>query len=196
MARQINYIKKNHVTCQIYTLFSPTFRDADIFENWIFSSLYIINKRHAPLVYKDLLFIALLHRFTRQNLINTVFVTGTYLFFFFNRTHWKSMPHELEQKAPSKTQWVGTRKESEQEDAKSKGAKKENHKKNQAHFPLKWLKGKPHDGGLRAWTGSKSMSEGRENTHEEFSYPLRLRVLGRRVKQQSVVKETGATATP
>lgn len=124
MARQINYIKKNHVTCQIYTLFSPTFRDADIFENWIFSSLYIINKRHAPLVYKDLLFIALLHRFTRQNLINTVFVTGMYPFFFFKPTHWKSMPHELEQKAPSKTQWVGTRKESEQEDAKSKGAKK------------------------------------------------------------------------
>lgn len=182
MARQINYIKKNHVTCQIYTLFSPTFRDADIFENWIFSSLYIINKRHAPLVYKDLLFIALLHRFTRQNLINTVFVTGTYLFFFLI-AHIESQCHMSWNRKPLQRHngWVQGRNQNRRTQ-NQRGQKKRKSQKNQAHFPLKWLKGKPHDGGLRAWTGSKSMSEGRENTHEEFSYPLRLRVLGRRVK--------------
>ena len=55
MAKQINYTKKNHVTCQIYTLFyvavflSFLFFSSDgaHFRNWILKTLYIINTLHA-----------------------------------------------------------------------------------------------------------------------------------------------------
>lgn len=45
-------------------------------------------------------------------------------------------------------------------------------------------KKEPHDVGLRGQTDGNSVADwGEKNhTHEEFSYPLRLRVLGRRVK--------------
>lgn len=39
MAKRINYMKKNHVTCQIYTLFYVELRCW----NWILKTLYIIN---------------------------------------------------------------------------------------------------------------------------------------------------------
>lgn len=51
MAKRINYRKKNHVTCQIYTLFYVELRCW----NWILKTLYIINTFQASSVWGFLL---------------------------------------------------------------------------------------------------------------------------------------------
>lgn len=61
MAKQINYTKKNHVTCQIYTLcyvvlgFFPSSNGAH-FWNWILKTLYIINTLHTSSIYRGRFF--------------------------------------------------------------------------------------------------------------------------------------------
>lgn len=50
-------------------------------------------------------------------------------------------------------------------------------------FHLSYSVKEPYDEGLRGQPENTSVVKWREkNTHEEFSYPLRLMVLGRRVK--------------
>ena len=51
MAKRINYMKKNHVTCQIYALFYVELRCW----NWILKTLYIINTFQASSVWGFLL---------------------------------------------------------------------------------------------------------------------------------------------
>lgn len=153
------------------------------FRNWILKTLYIINTLHASSIYRGRFFfffppLRSLSVLVRQNLINTVFVRGINVFFVFFKSgivRANATLNEIQQGVPWDSQWVGGR-----EGVRTRGRESERKIKHQPHFPFKSLKKEPHDVGLRGWTDSTSVVNWGKKI--EFSYPLRLRVLGRKVK--------------
>lgn len=141
MAKQINYKKKNHVTCQIYTLlyvavfFPPTSSHC---RNWILKNLYIINTLHAPSTYR----VPPLRCFVSTK-SNILFVYVIHALFTFTLAR-----HEIQKRVPLNSYWVAL------------GRKKSD----ASILPFKPLKGKketnikkePHEVGLRGWAENSS----------------------------------------
>lgn len=85
MAKQINYTKKNHVTCQIYTLlYVAVFFSSNSSQcrNWILNNLYIINTLRASSTYRGRVFISSLLCFISTK-SNKLFVYDIYALFTF-----------------------------------------------------------------------------------------------------------------
>lgn len=152
MAKRINYMKKNHVTCQIYTLFYVELRCW----NWILKTLYIINTFQASSVWGFLLRPVLIPQKSNKQFVHDVW------------SHFNLILVRIKLGVCGENQRGKRRKE----------------KQNINHsFHFSYSVKEPHDEGLRGQPENTSVAKwGEKNTHEEFSYPLRLTVLGRRVK--------------
>lgn len=112
MAKQINYTKKNHVTCQIYTLlyvavfFLPTARIVEI-EFWITYTLLTPFALHQLIEAGSFLFPPSSVS-SAQNLINCLFMTSMlflHLHFTFTLVR-TNATHEIQKRVPSNLHWV------------------------------------------------------------------------------------------
>lgn len=119
MAKQINYMKKDHVTCQIHTLFYVWL----CCWNWILKTLYIINTFQASSFSGFLLRHVLMLQKSNKLLV-------CYICSRFNLTLLRVDVIQLG--VPSHSQWIMPM-------VRITGKKKRRKEKNQPHFPFKTL---------------------------------------------------------
>lgn len=154
MAKRINYMKKNHVSCQIHTLFyvvPPRW-------NWILKTLYIINTFQASSAPGFLLRPVRTPWRSKKLFARDIRCC-------FNLT--LARVGVIQLGAPPGSRCL--RRESEEK------RREVNHT-----FHLSHSVKEPRDEGLRGRPENTSVAKwGEKNTHGEFSYPLRLGVLGR-----------------